>query len=100
MYVTACGKNVNLAKEFDLFTRRRRNPNPKYENGFNIYGTWRRVTFEKLMMKNDFFIRLSRLATPYNIVQKSLRRRKIFYTILYGVTKQLSQIKKIINFHH
>ena len=25
---------------------------------FNIYGTWRRVTFEKLMMKYyDFFIR-------------------------------------------
>ena len=50
-----------------------RNPNPKYENGFNIYGTWRQVTFEKLMMKvYDFFIRLSRLVTPYNIVQKSL----------------------------
>ena len=36
---------------------------------FNIYGTWRRVTFEKLIMKiYDFFIRLSRLVTPYNIV--------------------------------
>ena len=36
----------------------------------NIYGTWRWVTFEKLMMKNyDFiFIWLSRLVTPYNIV--------------------------------
>ena len=33
----------------------------------NIYGTWRRVTFEKLVMKL-FFIRLSRLVTPYNIV--------------------------------
>ena len=68
---------------------------------FNIYGTWRRVTFEKLMMKiYDFFIRLSHLVTLYNIVQKSLRRWKIFYTILYGVTKRLSRIKKIINFHH
>ena len=63
---------------------------------FNIYGTWRRVTFEKQMMKiyDIFFIRLSRLVTPYNIVQKSLRRWKIFYTILYGVTKRLSRIKK------
>ena len=62
---------------------------------FNLYGTWRRVTFEKLMMKMyDFFIRLSRLVTPYNIVQKSLRRWKIFYTILYRVTKWLSRIKK------
>ena len=35
----------------------------------NIYGTWRRVTFEKLMMKNcDFLIWLCRLVTPYNIV--------------------------------
>ena len=35
----------------------------------NINGTWRRVTFEKLMMKiYDFFIQLSRLITPYNIV--------------------------------
>ena len=59
------------------------------------------VTFEKLMMKiYDFFFRLSRLVTPYNTVQKSLRRWKIFYSILYGVTKQLSRIKKIINFHH
>ena len=33
-----------------------RNPNPKYENGFEIYGTWRWVMFEKLMMKiYDFF---------------------------------------------
>ena len=68
---------------------------------FNIYCTWRWVKFEKLMMKiYDFFIWLSRLVTPYNIVQKSLRRWKIFYTILYGVTKRLSRIKKIINFHH
>ena len=37
-----------------------------------------------------FFIRLSRLVTPYNIVQKSLRRWNIFYTILYGVPKRLS----------
>ena len=64
---------------------------------FNFYCTWRRVTFEKFMI---FFIRLSRLVTLYNIVQKSLRRWKIFYTILYGVTKPLSQIKKIIHFHH
>ena len=36
---------------------------------FNIYGTWCWVTFEKLMMKiYDFFIRLSRLVSPYNIV--------------------------------
>ena len=28
----------------------------KYENGFNIYGTWRRVTFEKLMMKIYDFV--------------------------------------------
>ena len=35
----------------------------------NIYGTWRRVTFGKLMMKiYDFFIRLSHLVTLYNIV--------------------------------
>ena len=47
-----------------------------------------------------FFIRLSSLIIPYNIVQKSLRRWKIFCTILYGVTKRLSRIKKIINFHH
>ena len=47
-----------------------------------------------------FFIQLSRLVTPYNIVQKSLRRWKIFYTILYGVTKRLSRLKKIINFHY
>ena len=34
-----------------------------------IYGTWRRVTFVKLMMKiYEIFIRLSRLVTPYNIV--------------------------------
>ena len=60
--------------------------------GFNIYGTWRWVMFEKLMMKiYDFFIRLSRLVTTYNIVQKSLQRWNIFYTILYGVTKQLSR---------
>ena len=61
---------------------------------FNIYGTWRWVMFEKLMMKiYDFFIQLSHLVTPYNIVQKSLRRWKIFYTILYGVTKRLSRKK-------
>ena len=56
---------------------------------FNFYCTWRRVTFEKLMMKiyDFFFIRLSHLVT--HIVQKSLRRWKIFYTILYGVTKWL-----------
>ena len=47
-----------------------------------------------------FLIRLSRLVTPYNIVQKSLQRWKIFYTILYRVTKRLSRIKKIINYHH
>ena len=47
-----------------------------------------------------FFIRLSRLVIPYNVVQKSLRRWEICYTLLYGVTKQLSRIKKIINFHH
>ena len=36
---------------------------------FNIYGDWRRVMFEKLMMEiYDFFIQLSRLVTPYNIV--------------------------------
>ena len=36
---------------------------------FNIYGTWRRVMFEKLIMKiYDFFIRLSHLVTLYNIV--------------------------------
>ena len=36
---------------------------------FNIYGTWRWVMFEKLMMKiYDFFNRLSRLVIPYNIV--------------------------------
>ena len=30
---------------------------------FNIHGTWRRVTFEKLMMKiYDFFIGLSRFS--------------------------------------
>ena len=69
---------------------------------FNIYGTQRWVTFEKLMMKiYDFFIRLSRLVIPYiNIVQKSLRRWKSFYTILYEVTKRLSRIKQIIDFHH
>ena len=33
-------------------------------------------------------------------MQKSLRRWKIFYTILYRVTKRLSRIKKIINYHH
>ena len=56
---------------------------------FNTYGTWRWVMFEKLMMKiyDFFFIWLSRLVTPYNIVQKSLQRWKIFYTILYGVIK-------------
>ena len=79
-----------------------RNPNPKYENGFYFYCTWCWETFEKLMMKiYDFFYsaksfshpvkycvkNLSRLVTPYNIVQKSLRRWKIFYTIFYGVTK-------------
>ena len=37
---------------------------------FNIYGTWRQVAFEKLMMKiyDIFFIRLSRLVTQHNIV--------------------------------
>ena len=36
---------------------------------FNFYCTWHWVTFEKLMMKiYDFFNRLSRLITPYNIV--------------------------------
>ena len=37
---------------------------------FNIYGNWRWVMFEKLMMKiyDFFFIRLSHLVTPYNIV--------------------------------
>ena len=36
---------------------------------FNIYGTWRQVTFENLMMKiYDFFIRLSRLVAWYNTV--------------------------------
>ena len=37
---------------------------------FNIYGTWRRVKFEKLMMKiyEFFFILLSRLVALYNIV--------------------------------
>ena len=48
---------------------------------FNFYCTWRWATFEKLMMKiYDIFIRLIRIVTPYNIVQKSLRRWKIFYT--------------------
>ena len=36
---------------------------------FNFYGTWRQVALEKLMIKiYDFFIRLSRLVTQYNIV--------------------------------
>ena len=47
-----------------------------------------------------FLNRLSRLVTPFNIVQKSLQRWKIFYTILYRVTKRLSRMKKLINFHH
>ena len=64
---------------------------------FNIHGTWRRVIFEKLMMMiYDFFYSAKSLSRPYNIVQKSLRRLKIFYTM----TKRLSRIKKIINFHH
>ena len=35
---------------------------------FTIYGTWRRVAFEKLMMKiyDFFFIQLSRLVALYN----------------------------------
>ena len=36
----------------------------------NIYGTWRQVTFEKLMMKmyDFFYSAISCLVTPYNIV--------------------------------
>ena len=60
---------------------------------FNISGTWHWVMFEKLMMKiYDFFIRLSHLVTLYNIVQKSLRRWKIFYTIhtqVFGFKKRM-----------
>ena len=53
---------------------------------FDIYGTWRWVGQWILMMKiYDFFIRLSRLVTQYNIVQKSLRRWKIFlHNIIWG----------------
>ena len=57
---------------------------------FKFYGTWRWVMFEKLMTKiYDFFYspKLFLVVTQYNIVQKSLRRWKIFYTILYGATK-------------
>ena len=52
---------------------------------FNIFGTWRRVTFKKTNDENlwFFFIRLSRLVTPY----KYCIKMEDFYTILYGVTK-------------
>ena len=42
-----------------------RNPIPKYENGFYIYGAWRRVTFEKLLMKiYDFFYSAKSFSHP------------------------------------
>ena len=68
---------------------------------FNTEGTWRQVGQWTLMMTiYDFFIWLSRLVTPYNIVWKIFHLRSDFCTILYRVTKRLSQIKKIIDFHH
>ena len=61
----------------------------------NIYGTWRRVGQWTLMMKMyDFFIRLCFLVAPYNNIKKSSLRWKIFDTLLYPATKQLSRIKK------
>ena len=65
----------------------------------NIYGTWHLVGQWTLMMNFFyFFIQLSCLVTPYNIVQKIFLLRDDFYTILYGMTKWLSRIKKILKF--
>ena len=59
---------------------------------FNIYGTWRLVMFEKLMMKiYDFFIRLCRLVALYNNMLKIFHLRNDFYILLY---RQLNDIAK------
>ena len=61
---------------------------------FNIYGTWCRITFEKLMMKiYDFFYSAKSFTFTYNM-SKIFRLRYDFFILLYRATKRLSQIKK------
>ena len=47
-----------------------------------------------------FFIRLCCLVALYNNMLKIFHLCDDFYILLYKATKRLSQIKKIINFHH
>ena len=52
---------------------------------FDIYGTWRQVIFEKLMMKiyDFFFIRLSRLVALHNNMSEIFHHRDDFYILVY-----------------
>ena len=62
---------------------------------FNTGGTWRRVTFEKLMMKiYDFFNRLSRLVSVCNNINKKREDGRFSFILLQTETKLLSRLKK------
>ena len=55
---------------------------------FNTGGTWRRVTFEKLMMKiYDFFKRLSRLVSVCNNINENLPSLRFLFILLQTKTK-------------
>ena len=61
---------------------------------FNFYGTWRQVTFEKLMMKiYDFFYLAKSFSHPGHIILcKNYREDGRFFTHYY--TGQLNDLAK------
>ena len=63
---------------------------------FNTGGTWRRVTFEKLMIKvYDFFNWLtSCLVSVCNNINENLLSLRFLFILLQTETKQLSRLKK------
>ena len=66
-------------------------------------GTWRWVTFEKLMMKiYDFFLidLGSRLVPVCNNINKKREDGRFLFIFLQTETKWLSRLKKFIYFHH
>ena len=68
---------------------------------FNTGGTWRWVTFEKLMMKiYHFFNRLSRLVSVRNNISENLPSSRFLFILLQTETKRVSPLIKIICFYH
>ena len=66
---------------------------------FRFHGTFRWVTFEKLMMKNDFFYSAKSFNHPVQYCAKIIVKMEDFlHNIIHP--KQLSRLKKIMHFHH